>query len=70
MAVYDFYNLLKSTHAGQQFTCGRKKDSESYCSDTDSLSARVTHFAQSHTLFGSCKKNGTMIYVHVSVNVW
>ena len=38
-------------HVGQQFTCGRKKDSESDRSDTDSLSARVTCFAQSHTLF-------------------
>ena len=28
-----------------------EKDSESYHSDTDSLSARVTNFAQSHILF-------------------
>ena len=27
-AVYDFYSLLKSVHAGQQFACGRKKDSD------------------------------------------
>ena len=51
MAVYDFYSLLKSAHVGQQFACGKKKDSDSYCSDTDSLSTRVTRFAQSHTLF-------------------
>ena len=37
VAVYDFYSLLKSVHVGQQFPCGRKKDSESYRSDTDSL---------------------------------
>ena len=29
VTVYDFYSLLKSVHAGQQFSCGRKKDSDS-----------------------------------------
>ena len=43
-AVYNFYSLLKNVHAGQQFVCGRKRDS-------DSLSACVTHFARSQTLF-------------------
>ena len=51
VVVYGFYRLLKSVHAGQKFACGRKKDSESYRSDMDSLSTRVTRFAQSHILF-------------------
>ena len=38
VVVYEFHSLLKSVHAGQQFACSRKKDNESYHSDTDSLS--------------------------------
>ena len=49
VVVYDFYILLNSVHAGQQFVCGRKKDSESYRSDTDSLNACFTTLLN-HTL--------------------
>ena len=60
VAVYTFYGLLKSVHAGHQFMCGRKKDSESYRSDTDSLSAHVTNFAQSH-FFCSCSFDSDVV---------
>ena len=44
VAVYYFYSLLKSAHAGQQFACGRKKDA--------SLSACVTQlYSIAHFLF-------------------
>ena len=51
VVVYYFYSLLKSAHAGQQFACSRKKDSESYHPDMHSLSACVTCFTQFHTSF-------------------
>ena len=51
VVVYYFYSLLKSAHAGQQFACSRKKDSESYHPDMHSLSACVTRFTQFHTSF-------------------
>ena len=43
----DFYSLLNSAHAGQLFTCGRKKGSDSLTTPIQMLSARVTCFAQS-----------------------
>ena len=67
VAVYDFYSSVKSMQAGQQFACGGKKVSESYRSDTDSLSARLTRFAQSHTclrVFCSCSSDSCRSTVH------
>ena len=72
VTVYDFYSLLKSAHAGQQFACGTKKDRKSYRPDTHSLSSCVTHFTQSHFLFCSCSSNfdivlfaKSRVYIHL-----
>ena len=49
-AVYDFYSLLKSVHAGQQFVCGRKKDSDSLTTLIWTVLALVSHASLNHTL--------------------
>ena len=57
MTVYDFYSLLKSAHAGQQFACGTKKDSKSYRPDMYIIIvlALASHASLNHTLsFSSC----------------
>ena len=41
------------TRSVEEFGCGKKKDSESCRSATDSLGARITHFTQSHTCLHS-----------------
>ena len=49
-AVYDFYSLLKSVHAGQQFVCGRKKDSDSLTTLIWIVLALASHTSLDHKL--------------------
>ena len=49
VAVYEFYTSLKSVHAGKQFACSRKKNSDSVTAVIRSLSAHV-HASLNHTL--------------------
>ena len=50
MAIYDCYSLLKSAHAGQQFACSRKKDSDSLTAPIWIVLASASHASLNHTL--------------------
>ena len=49
-AVYDFYSILKSVHVRQQFTCSRKKDSDSVTALIWIVLAIVSHASLNRTL--------------------
>ena len=48
--VYDFYNLLKSVHAGQQFACGSKKDSNNLTGPIRIVLVLTSHASLKHIL--------------------
>ena len=50
VAVYDFYSLLKSVHAGQQFVCGRKRDSDSLTALIWTVLTLASHASLDHKL--------------------
>ena len=54
MAVYDFDSLLKRAHAGQQFACSKKNDSDSLNALIPTVLATVlalaSHASLNHTL--------------------
>ena len=50
VAVYDFYSLLKSAHAGQQFVCGRKNDSDNLATLIPIVLALASNVSLNHTL--------------------
>ena len=65
VAVYDFYSLFKSMHAGQQFTCGRKNDSNSLTALIRIVLALASHASLNHThclrAFCSCSFDSVVV---------
>ena len=70
MAVDDTYSLLKSTHAGQHFTCCRKKGSNSLTTPIRivlalaSHASLITHFA--YVLFAPVPSNSRSTVLQVT----
>ena len=48
--MYYFYSLLKSAHAGQQFACGGKNDSDSLTAPISIVLTLASHASFNHTL--------------------
>ena len=49
MALHDYYTLLKSVHASQQFACGRKKDGDSLTTPIRIFLSLASHVSLKHT---------------------